>query len=366
MASLNTPFHNRKFPKTYNGHPGRSLTLRIILIVFFLPIFSLLPSGDVFAFQSTETITPTVLRVPTVDEVIVAVNAFRESNGCYALNVHQALMQAAQIEADGIASGMQGHWRPNGLTLGQWLITLGYPLSGDLSQDGYRSENWIVANDPIEAIQSWQGDAEHTNTMLSSYRSDIGVGIAVGSDGVYIVLITALRTKTGKMQPTANDFLTLVASTDISIAQGTIVSQYVAPVTLSTARPDGDIFHKVLYGQSLWSIAVAYNTTIDQIRALNNLGQDTTIYEGQLLLVQKGATQPVSTTPTLAETPTPQSTATVQPPTSTATSAAIPSPTITMEKSSLQGFPRSTAAGLFLAVLMVGGLMVVLSARRKG
>ncbi|MRS04164.1 LysM peptidoglycan-binding domain-containing protein, partial [bacterium] len=127
-----------------------------------------------------------------------------------------------------------------------------------------------------------------------------------------------------------------------------------------------DIFHKVLYGQSLWSIAVAYNTTIDQIRALNNLGQDTTIYEGQLLLVQKGATQPVSTTPTLAETPTPQSTATVQPPTSTATSAVIPSPTITMEKSSLQGFPRSTAAGLFLAVLMVGGLMVVLSARRKG
>jgi LysM repeat protein/uncharacterized protein YkwD len=348
------------------SHRGHSLILRVILLLFFLPIMSLLPSGNVFAFQSTGTITPTVLRVPTVDEVVVAVNAFRESNGCYALNVHQALMQAAQIEADGIASGMQGHWRPNGLTLGQWLITLGYPLSGDLSQDGYRSENWIVANDPIEAIQAWQGDAEHTNTMLSSFRSDIGVGIAVGSDGVVIVLITALRTKTGKMQPTANDFLTLVASTDISIAQGTIVSQYVAPVTLSTARPDGDVFHKVLYGQSLWSIAMAYNTTIDQIRALNNLGQDTTIYEGQLLLVKKSATQPGSVSPTVQETPTPSATSTMQPPTQSVTAAILPSPTITMEKPSSQGFNRSTVAGLFLAILVVGGLMVVISAKKKG
>jgi spore germination protein YaaH len=168
------------------------------------------------------------------------------------------------------------------------------------------------------------------------------------------------------MQPTANDFLTLVASTDISVAQGTIVSQYVAPVTLSTARPDGDVFHKVLYGQSLWSIAIAYNTTIDQIRALNYLGQDTTIYEGQLLLVQKAATQPGSVSPTVQETTTPSSTTTVQPPTPSVTAAILPSPTVTMEKPSPQGFSKSTVAGLFLALLVVGGLMVVVSAKKKG
>jgi hypothetical protein len=49
------------------------------------------------------------------------------------------------------------------------------------------------------------------------------------------------------------------------------------------------------------------------IRAWNKLGQDATIYEGQLLLVQKGATQPPpatqtslpSRTPLMTGTPTP-------------------------------------------------------------
>src|SRR5512145_2168931 len=64
-------------------------------------------------------------------DLINDVNTLRMANGLYALNVHPVLMQVAQTEANGIASGMPGHWRPTGLTLGQWLLSLGYPLSGD-------------------------------------------------------------------------------------------------------------------------------------------------------------------------------------------------------------------------------------------
>jgi spore germination protein YaaH len=77
------------------------------------------------------------------------------------------------------------------------------------------------------------------------------------------------------------------------------LSQYSIPVALSTARPDGDVVHEVKYGQTLWSIAIQYGTTIEQLKRLNNLTDDTVI-QGWKLLVLKGATQPapVTATPT--------------------------------------------------------------------
>jgi uncharacterized protein YkwD len=226
---------------------------------------------------------------PTPTKVIEAVNALRVSNGLSPLKVHDALMQAAQIEAEGIAGGMIGHWRPEGLTLGQWLLSLGYPLAGDLLLDGYRSENWIALDSAEMAVLAWQGDDVHTNTMLSTFRTDIGAGIAVG-DEVIIVLITALQTRDGKMQETAYPILTQLAADSGYGTQGTPAAQHLVPVAVCTARPDGDVIHKVQYGQSLWGIAIAYNTTIDQICAWNNLGDDRVIYEGQILLVQKSHT----------------------------------------------------------------------------
>jgi LysM repeat protein len=85
------------------------------------------------------------------------------------------------------------------------------------------------------------------------------------------------------------------------------VSQYSIPVAVSTARPDGDVVHEVRYGQTLWSIAIEYGTTIEQIKRYNNLTTNA-IAPGWKLLVRKGATQPAPPTPTLLpseETQTP-------------------------------------------------------------
>ncbi len=283
-----------KLPVTKQADWATILMMNISKRLFFLGLMlsALFPLQIATAQDSTPEIVP-----PTPAEIINAVNALRLSHGIHALSVHSALMQVAQQEADGIASGKDGHWRPDGLTLGQWLITMGYPLSGDLSLDGYRSENWGAASTAEEAVNMWLGDDIHTNTMLSMERSDIGVGIAV-SDQIYVVLETALQAASGKMQDDAQKFLTAIPMTRSAYfagatqaAENGTLSQYSLPVMMNTASPSGDVYHEVQYGQSLWSIAITYHTTIKQIQQLNNL-YDTTVVEGQKLLVVTGATQP--------------------------------------------------------------------------
>jgi LysM repeat protein len=135
--------------------------------------------------------------------------------------------------------------------------------------------------------------------MISPNYMDIGAGVAAGSDGtVYYVVDTARHTASGQPQDEAASLLTSTVN-----APADALSQYILPVVRSTARPDGDVVHRVQYGQSLWSIAIEYGTTIDKIRSLNNL-DDTTVYDGQVLLVQKGATRPAPPTAAPATLPT--------------------------------------------------------------
>jgi hypothetical protein len=241
--------------------------------------------------------------------------------------VHDVLMQVAAEQANALAAsgGAVGHNRPCGMSLGQQLLLMGFPLWGDLSQDGYRSENWGTASTAEDAINMWLSDDLHENTMLSPNRSDIGVAVAV-SDQIYVVLETALSTPSRKHQGTAYDILTGIPMTQAACmgwetqsAELGPLAQYSIPVALSTARPDGDVIHEVQYGQSLWSIAIQYGTTIEQLKRLNGLSDDTVV-PGWKLLVQKGATQPAPATATLipsasdqTATPMPTRTWTVTP-----------------------------------------------------
>lgn len=284
---------------------------RFHLLAICLALFALtLPSAPILAGPlrlpplQEETFTP-MPSAPSPADIINAVNDLRLQNGLNALVVHDVLMEVAAEQANALAAseGMIGHERPCGMTLGQQLLLKGFPLWGDLSMDGYRSENWVMAFTAEDAIAAWLGDDLHTNTMLSPNRSDIGAAVAV-SGQVYVVLETALRTNSGQMQHTAYDILTSIPITQAACmgwstqnAEHGALSQYSVPVELNTARPDGDVVHEVKYGQTLWSIAIQYGITIEQIKRLNNLTEDTVV-PGWKLLVQKGATQPAPfTTP---------------------------------------------------------------------
>ena len=353
---------------------------RITLNLFLLLIFLVSPAGET-AFASSNAGNTLQEDHPTPADLIAAVNQLRVNNGLNALNTHPALMEAAQWEAETIADGAPGHTHPPGLTLGQWLITLGYPLAGSIPLDGLRSENWVAGTEmtPDEAVQIWLGDAPHTNTMLSPDRSDIGAGVAVryNSQGkpVYTyVLETALQTSNGEMQYEARLLLTSIPQTQSAVygdatqaAAAASVPQYIVPVTLATARPDGDVIHEVQHGQSLWAIAIEYGVKIDRIKRLNNLSTNE-IWQGQKLLVQKSATQPI---PTATGTPTPPARTRTPSPSPSPTSTPSPQPATTstslpQTETRPPGIP-DLALILGLAVIIPAALIVkeIIAYRRE-
>lgn len=82
----------------------------------------------------------------------------------------------------------------------------------------------------------------------------------------------------------------------------------IAPLQLASPQSDGSVVHVVEYGQSLWQIAVAYDTTIQSIVELNQLSSETVIWPGdELLVLPPGSLTPAaSAESTPAPTPEPQ------------------------------------------------------------
>ena len=284
-----------------------SRILTVIVIIFLLIGISSTKSEYTVRAQEADTATPeqaTITPPPsplTAADVVNAVNALRLASGLNTLSIHPVLMEIAAQQASALAasSGGIGHQRPCGMTLGQQLLVMGFPLWGDLSMDGYRSENWVAAETIQQVMSFWQGDDLHLNTMISPHRSHIGAAVVLG-DQYYAVLETALSTNTGQHQSTAYGILTGIPMTQTlcaGFASGEI-SNYSVPVVVNTARPDGDVIHEVQYGQTLWTLAEMYHVSIDQIKLLNGLVDDN-IIPGWKLLVQKAATQPPPVTDTL-------------------------------------------------------------------
>ncbi len=290
-------------------------------------------------------------------QLIDAVNGLRISYGLAPLPSHPILMQSAQTQADYMASsGQVTHSRPGGITYTQQLISLGFPLAGDLSLGGFRAENIVNTFGPMTwdgVPPAWQ-DAEHMNTMLSGNFTHIGAGISQSGDSYYYAVDTAAATGSGQQQSSASTVLTSVPG---GSSESAGVSQFMVPVTLSTARPDGNVYHKVQYGQSLWSIAIGYGTTIKNIQALNNLGEDSTVYQGQELLVVTGATPAATLLP--EATATLVATITLAPTSTLASSTSTPvqevTSTATEESTETTG---STNSSRILVVILIIAAMV--------
>ena len=298
-----------------------TLSKRLTLLALCLTIFSLLALAQPRPAQAVAEVsnprqdeiteTPTPGNVTPAD-IINAVNNLRVANGLNALTVHPVLMEVAAEQASALAAseGAVGHERPCGMSLGQDLLSRGFPLLGDLSLDGYRSENWVAAETMQQAMAFWQGDAEHMDTMVDPNRSHIGAAVAVG-DQVYMVLETALSTSSGQMQYDAYPILTGIPQTQSACygmytqaaTLGVSIND-ILPVTRNTAMPNGDVYHEVKYGQALWTLAIQYNTTSAEIKRLNHLSSDV-IFPGQKLLIKTGATQPPPDPRTPSPTPVP-------------------------------------------------------------
>lgn len=266
-------------------------------------------------------------------------------------------MQIAQAHADYMAATSSvTHYSADGSLPFQRALAAGYPVAGDLSRGGWFSENiqsgWDLS--PSGAVTAWQGDAPHLNTMLSPNLFDVGAGVSQNGSVVYYVL-DAGASGTSSGNPGLPGTLT---------APGTpLVSQFMVPVTLNTPGADGFIYHEVQYGQTLWSIAIAYDTKIDVIKLLNNLPSND-IQPGQKLLIKQVPTP-------IPATNTPMPTATTSLPTKAAVLAAIESATATWTASAtlpagggLTGGGGNAAVIIILSALLFAGLGTWLGTRK--
>jgi uncharacterized protein YkwD/LysM repeat protein len=326
----------------------------------YFPIVCILALA-VFSQPKPVLARPLQQTISTPSQLIDVVNQLRLSYGLAPLAVHTVLMQSAQSQADYMAAtGNVTHARPGGITYTQQLLSLGFPLAGDLSLGGFRAENIISSSGPLEwngVPGGWQ-DAEHMNTMLSQNLSHIGAGISQNGNRYYYALDCAMSTETGQMQESAGSIVGVGAGTEVAAGDAAI-SQFMVPITKSTAGPDGNVIHTVQYGQTLWSIAIDYGTTIKDIKALNNLGESELVYQGQKLIVLQGATPPPPPTLTAASVPSSIPTLTALPATPEIvfpfTAVSVPTQTETVENSSANSGGSSFLVILIILASFVGG-----------
>ncbi len=241
----------------------------------------------------------------SAQDLIDAVNSLRSARGLAPYSVSSILMGTAQGQADFMAStGSIQHTGPGGVSVTQRLLNAGYPLAGDLSLGGFRSENIVGSPGmtPEEAVNAWTGDDPHLHTMLSPDLTEIGAGFAE-SDGVNYYVIDCARPLGAGELPAYTPGAEAAFSGD----------EIIVPVAMSTPDAKGDLYHEVQPGQSLWAIAIAYGVHIVDIQKLNNLGSYTIIQRGDKLLIKHLGTPtpaPPTQIPTLVpDTPTPLPTA---------------------------------------------------------
>lgn len=291
-------------------------------------------------------------------QLIDAVNGLRIARGLSVLTVHSALMQSAQSQSAYMAAtGYVTHDRP-GTSYTQQLLALGFPLAGDLSLGGFRSENILSTGSPMVwsgVPAAWQ-DEQHMNTMFSANYTHIGAGISQTANGYYYAIDCAAATGSGQMPSEASVILTSLP--EGSNAAG--VSQYIVPLVISTALPSGDVYHELQYGQTLWNVAIEYDTKIIEIQALNNLGGDLIVYQGQKLLVKRAATQPAlaTLTPTEMVTFTPTEITPVVAFTASPTLISI-SPTSTPAPESSSNNASGLLVGILIFAALIGGGIAV-------
>jgi uncharacterized protein YkwD len=327
--------------------------------VFLVALFVSLGSAATFLAGSAEM--PRLAGSPY--DLIDAVNALRASHGLAPYSINSILMYTAQSQADFMAAtGSMTHSGPGGIGVTDRLLAAGYPLSGDLSLGGFRSENITGGRESMSAqaaVDGWTGDAPHLNTMISPDLTEIGAGVAVSGGRVYYVIDCARPTTSGAPQAAATS---VEGGSPVPGAEVVIVPAAV----VSTPNEAGDVIHEVRPGQTLWQIAIAYNVKIDEIKSLNNLS-DNSIYPGNKLLIMKALA-----VATASQTPAPTESAIL-------TSTSVPATSVTIPAAAslpARTDPAATvlpnnntimkvAIGSIALVLLAGGVFAWLGGSRK-
>jgi LysM repeat protein len=325
----------------------------------------------------TIPVQASLLNAPTPYDLIAAVNALRASNGLPPLRTDSSLMTAAQSQSDYQASiGTWSHTGQNGSTPTQRDIAAGYGHSIITSENVAE----LISSLPIDTlINTVWSDSLHMATMLSTSATDMGAGVTEKDGYVFYTLdvsyiashpakiVKSFPTPTPAVIATKNSAATSVTMTPSDPTSSPVNTQ---PVQTVTPQDIGIVVHVVQPGDSLYSIAVSYKTTISDIKARNGIADNNdVIYVDQKLLIRVVLTPTASPVPTNTEpssTPTLAATNISATPTMTitplSTFTSTTAPTFTLTAIPLQPTTPSNESTqpqpIGITLVIIGGLAV--------
>lgn len=333
------------------------LILSVFLLVIALPVLPVSAAPN---------------HTPNGYDVIAAVNAMRAANGLPALQADNALMSSAQGHSDYQASiGTWTHEGPGGTHPKDRAMAAGYGGGATV----FVSENVaeLSTNGTLEyLIYTIWSDTIHWNTMINPQYVHAGAGVTVGSNGLVYYTLDVGYIAGNPAAYTPGPSYTPGVGT-LQPRGGTPTnSQIIMDVITATPGTDGTISHTVEQGQSLWSIAIAYGTTINEIVALNQLDPaNPVVWAGQTLIIRIAFTPTVSplpseTVPFLTATPRPTSTPRPLLPTRTITPTLTETPKSFIPSSlSLQTMDQRTMGIAIISICGLGLVIVAISGFRK-
>jgi len=295
-------------------------------------------------------------------DIIAAVNSLRAANGLPAYQVNGALIAAAQGHSDYMAaSGTLTHTGRGGSNANARAVAAGYGKGAKV----YVSENIAGGNNMSaqRAVQIWQGDNLHLNTMLGGAYTDAGAGMATSGEMVFYTLdVGYVAGSPGSGARSSG------AGSNTAAANAPQVPA-VIPVQAATPQPDGSIVHTVQTGQALWNISAIYKVSLDELITLNKLGSSAVIHPGDKILVKPpqvtlapsptyNPEQPTATVYLPTQTPAVESGLPMALPTSAELAQSVNEPSPQISNPILpQGFDPLLA---LIGILVVGGVALLI------
>jgi uncharacterized protein YkwD/LysM repeat protein len=224
--------------------------------------------------------------------VLDAVNQLRAANGLAPYQMNSALMIIAQNQSSYQASiGTWSHTDSYGTEETQRASAAGYGAGAKIMCD----ENVAFGQDLSAGgvVEMWLSDAAHTNNMLSNRYLEAGAGAATDAGGrVFYTLDVCYIVGSSLSQPLTQGVADTPGPTQ----------ELILGVQTVTPGADGSIVHVVQLGESLYSIADAYELTLPELLTLNGLAENSLIRPGDKLIIR--AAQPATATPEPSSTPT--------------------------------------------------------------
>ena len=209
-------------------------------------------------------------------ELIIAMNTLRVSYGLPALIEDPIVNAVARSTAEIMAvNNMSWHI---GDVRGR-IAAAGYGGGGTV----WATENFAVSSGGmgIDEIMAVWADPDHMRPAVEPNYCNVGAGVATVNGKTYYILQAAYVG--GQACGDASSATSLTAQPGGS-GSG-FVPQIIVPVKIATPDADGKIFHVVQAGQSFWSIAIAYQITIQDIETWNNISRNTPLQSGQRLFI---------------------------------------------------------------------------------